>query len=149
MNELARTKQWFELAVTTPTDKNKMVQLGVHFEEVGEMFEAIGEDDQATALSRVATAFKTGVTQGVAQDVVPLTFDRLTVNRKELLDALCDQIVTSVGVAHMLGLNIVEAMARVNDSNWSKYVDNKPIFDENGKIKKGPNYKKPDLEGLY
>jgi hypothetical protein len=47
-------------------------------------------------------------------------------------------------------MNIVEAINRVNSSNWSKYnADGKPIFNEHGKIAKGPNYAPPDLEGLY
>ncbi len=145
MNELARTKQWFDLAVPTPTDKNRMVQLGVHIEEVGEMFTALSAVPVADALAELGTVFKTGKTPA-GEDVL---FEHLSIDRKEMLDALCDQIVTAIGVAHMLGMNITEAMARVNDSNWSKFVDGKPVFDENGKIKKGPDYKKPDLEGLY
>lgn len=144
MNELQRTKEWFELAVAAPTEKNKTVQLGVHFEEIGEMFAAMGATELSTAMSELATAFKTGQTsQG------PIEFNQIPIDRKEMLDALCDQIVTATGVAHMLGMNITEAMKRVNDSNWSKFVDGKPVFDENGKIKKGSAYVKPDLEGLY
>ena len=65
--------------------------------------------------------------------------------RTELLDALCDQIVTAVGVAHMFGLDIEGALAEVNRSNWSKFVDGKPTFDANGKIAKPATYSKPDL----
>lgn len=145
MNEIARTKEWFQLAVAQPTEKNKLVQLGVHIEEIGEMFTALDAGALATALNELATAFKVGATP--AGD--PIAFSDFTVNRKELLDALCDQIVTTVGVAHMLDMDILTALARVNDSNWSKFVDGKPVFDENGKIKKGPSYQKPNLDGLY
>lgn len=144
MNELQRTKQWFELAVAEPTDKNKLVQLGVHVEEISEMFAAMHAVELAQALSDLAMAFKTGTSADG-----PIEIQHFTIDRKEMLDALCDQIVTATGVAHMLGMNITEAMARVNDSNWSKFVDGKPLFDENGKIKKGPDYKAPNLEGLY
>lgn len=144
-NEIARTKEWFELAVPQPTDKNRLVQMGVHFEEVSEMFTALGADPVATALSDLATVFKSGSTP-TGQ---PVVFGDLTIDRKELLDALCDQIVTATGVAHMLGMDIVTALARVNDSNWSKFVDGKPEFDANGKISKSTNYRKPDLDGLY
>ena len=67
------------------------------------------------------------------------------IDRQELLDSLADQIVTAVGVARMFELDIVGALKEVNASNYSKFVDGKPLFDENGKIKKGPNYFKPDL----
>lgn len=144
MNELQRTKEWFELAVPTPTDKNRSVQLGVHIEEIAEMFAAMGATELHDALQDVGTAFKTSAVDGQAVD-----FTDLEIDRKEMLDAMCDQIVTAIGVMHMFGMNPTEAMKRINDSNWSKFVDGKPIFDENGKIKKGPSYTKPDLEGLY
>lgn len=65
--------------------------------------------------------------------------------RVMLLDALADQIVTAVGIAHMLKMDIVSAMSEVNRSNFSKFVDDAPVFKEGGKIAKGPNYTGPDL----
>jgi predicted HAD superfamily Cof-like phosphohydrolase len=144
MSELQSTKEWFEAAVPAPTDKNRMVQLGVHIEEFSEMFDAMGAADVAKPMFNLASVFKSGTSPDGA-----ITFDQLTIDRKAMLDALCDQIVTATGVAHVLGMNITEALDRVNKSNWSKFVDGKPLFDENGKITKGPDYVKPDLEGLY
>ena len=66
-------------------------------------------------------------------------------DRQLLLDSLCDQIVTAVGVAHMFGLDITGALEEVNRSNWSKFVDGEPVFNKHGKIAKGPNYSPPDL----
>lgn len=63
-----------------------------------------------------------------------------------LLDSICDQQVTGIGVAHMLGMDIDGAMDEVNKSNWSKFVDGKPVFNEQGKIAKGPDYRAPSLE---
>lgn len=62
-----------------------------------------------------------------------------------LLDALCDQVVTAVGVAHCARIDILGGLAEVDSSNWSKFVDGKPVFDSNGKIAKGQNYRKADL----
>ena len=66
-------------------------------------------------------------------------------SRRELLDALCDQIVTAVGVAYMLGMDIQGALNEVNRSNWSKFVDGKAVFNEQGKIAKSENYTPPQL----
>ena len=66
-------------------------------------------------------------------------------DKTELLDALCDQIITAIGVAHMFGMNIEGALTEINRSNWSKFVNEAPVFDENGKITKGPDYTPPDL----
>ena len=142
-DQISYIKCWFELAVPTPTDKNRAVQIGVHFEEVAEMAEALNDNDLAEILKSVATDYKEG---GTLEDLFGPDHK---IDRKGLLDALCDQIVTAVGVAHMFGMNIEGAMDEVNRSNFSKFVDGKPVFNEHGKIIKGPNYTPPDLTGFY
>lgn len=67
-------------------------------------------------------------------------------NPTELLDALCDQIVTATGVGTFLGMNVPGGLAEVNRSNYSKFVDGQPVFDENKKVMKGPDYTKPNLK---
>lgn len=129
-------KTWFSKAVPNPTVKNKAVQLGVHFEEVAEMVASMGGGPLQDELQQGAYILKT-----ISPDDV--NFD--LIDRKELLDALCDQIVTAIGVAHMFNLDIVNGLAEVNRSNWSKFIDGEPVFDENGKIKKGEKYSPPDL----
>lgn len=137
-------KQWFTLAVPTPTDKNRSVQLGVHMEEVVEMLDAIVPNSPlADAMRAVADDMKAGPETPEEAEYMRGVFARI--DRTELLDALCDQIVTAVGVAHMFGLDIEGALAEVNRSNWSKFVDGKPTFDANGKIAKPATYSKPDL----
>jgi predicted HAD superfamily Cof-like phosphohydrolase len=137
MNLLDNTKNWFQIAIPEPTERNKHMQIACHCEEFAEMLEALGLKTEAEFAHNFGDALKTGA----------LTV--ATVDRKELLDALCDQLVTAVGVAHMYGLDIVEGLERVNASNYSKFVDGRALFDENGKIKKGPDYHKPNLTGLY
>lgn len=133
-------KDWFEQAVPNPTDKNRAVQIGVHFEEVSEMLTAVSEMHTAEHMHDLAEHYKGNRDAAISDSEVLEGIDR-----NELLDALCDQIVTAVGVAHMLGLDIKGALEEVNRSNWSKFVDGKPVFNENGKIAKGPNYTPPDL----
>lgn len=69
--------------------------------------------------------------------------------RGQLDVAIADQVVTAVGVAHCAHMKPVEAAAEVDRSNWSKFVDGKPVRDANCKIKKGPYYTPPNLEGLF
>ena len=130
-------KQWFKIAVPETTDKNRAVQLGCHFEEVAEMLAAIGETFIAERLALIATQYK----KDSEVEINEPGLDRI-----ELLDALCDQIVTAVGVAHMFGLDIEGALAEVTRSNYSKFVDGKPTFDADGKIAKPATYSKPNLE---
>lgn len=66
-------------------------------------------------------------------------------DRKELLDSLADQIVTATGVGTFLGMNVPGALAEVNRSNYSKFEDGEPVFNENRKVMKGKDYTPPDL----
>lgn len=117
-----------------PTDRTLQVQFACHLEEISEMADGVsGFDFDAEDLRRHSDALKYRDTWiGVT-------------NRTALLDSLCDQIVTAIGVAHMLGMNIEGALAEVNRSNWSKFVESRPMFDANGKIIKGPDYRPPEL----
>ena len=65
--------------------------------------------------------------------------------RIQILDAICDQIVTAVGAAYMMGMDIEGALAEVNRSNWSKFEGGVPVFNEHGKIAKGVEYTPPEL----
>lgn len=138
-DHISDIKSWFELAVPTPTDKNRAVQIGCHFEEVGEMAATLLELPMAGHLGTLAQTYKTRTEVESREPGL---------DRTELLDALCDQIVTAVGVAHMFGLDIEGALAEVNRSNWSKFVDGKPMFDANGKIAKPDTYSQPDLKAF-
>lgn len=132
--DISIIKLWFERAVPNPTDKNRAVQIGCHFEEVAEMADSLGASGDPHDLAEL---YKREMDDWNPAEVV---------NRKELLDALCDQIVTAVGVAHMFGMDIGGALSEVNRSNWSKFLDGQPIFNEHGKIAKGESYTPPNLE---
>lgn len=136
---------WFKRAVPNPTDKNKDVQLGCHLEEVAEMLMTLSWSSNDPSMTTHAQR----VTKGLEQLATALKSGNVsaTVNNKvEFQDALSDQIVTSTGLSHMHRLPAAAALAEVNSSNWSKFDENgNPIFDANGKISKGPNYKKADL----
>ena len=66
-----------------------------------------------------------------------------------LLKELCDLQYVLSGFAVTFGLPLDEAFKRVHESNMSKLgPDGKPFYREDGKVLKGPNYKKPDLSDL-
>ncbi len=66
-------------------------------------------------------------------------------NRLAILDALADQIVTATGIGTFLGMNVPGALTEVNRSNYSKFEDGEPVFNENKKVMKGKDYTPPDL----
>lgn len=143
-------EMWHQRARPEPTQENLEVQLGCHFEEIREMLECLSVINPETGEELPMTknliySILYTLSEGLKYGTVKVNIT----NRKGFLDSLCDQVVTGVGVGHCAHMKITEAIHRVNDSNWSKYVDGKPVFKENGKIGKGPHYKEPDLEGLY
>ena len=68
---------------------------------------------------------------------------------KEVADALTDILYVTYGAGHAFGVDLDKCFDEVQRSNMSKLDENgKPIFNEYGKVLKGPNYFKPDL-GRY
>ena len=64
----------------------------------------------------------------------------------EVADALTDILYVTYGAGHAFGINLDKCFEEVQNSNMSKLDDNgKPIFNNNGKVMKGPKYFKPDL----
>ena len=65
---------------------------------------------------------------------------------KEVADALTDILYVTYGAGHAFGIDLDKCFNEVQQSNMSKLgSDGKPIYNENGKVMKGPNYFKPDL----
>ncbi len=67
-------------------------------------------------------------------------------NLTEVADALTDILYVTYGAGHAFGIDLDRCFDEVQNSNMSKLgKDGKPIFNEFGKVMKGPNYFKPDL----
>tara|TARA_B100001540_G_scaffold313431_1_gene336346 strand:- start:37 stop:435 length:399 start_codon:yes stop_codon:yes gene_type:complete len=67
-------------------------------------------------------------------------------NIKEVADALTDILYVTYGAGHAFGIDLDKCFDEVQRSNMSKLgKDGKPIYNEHGKVMKGPNYFKPDL----
>ena len=65
---------------------------------------------------------------------------------KEVADALTDILYVTYGAGHAFGIDLDKCFREVQQSNMSKLGDDgKPIYNEHGKVLKGPNYFKPDL----
>ena len=64
----------------------------------------------------------------------------------EVADALTDILYVTYGAGHAFGINLDKCFDEVQNSNMSKLDENgKPIYNDSGKVMKGPNYFKPDL----
>lgn len=91
---IERILNWFRAAKPQPSVRDAAVQIGCHYEEVAEMAEAVDEGGiDAAAIADLAEHYKRMYTDVYAQEISELT----PRNHLDLLDALCDQVVTAVG----------------------------------------------------
>lgn len=126
-------------------ERDKRIAFACHFEELAEMFEQLSGDSNSSrhlfeihnSLVKLSDMLKRDVTIIGVRD------------RKAMLDALGDQIVTAVGVGHNLEMNVPAAVAEIDRSNYSKMVDGDFIRNDQGKIMKGETYSPPNLEGMF
>ena len=142
---IERTKEWFEKVRPEPTLNNFITQYSVLLEEVSESLEALG----LPYMELLETT--KDLREGNYTQFLDDTFYNAESKHKriEFLDAMCDVVVTAVGSAHMLNQDIIKALDDVNESNWSKFDENgDPIFNDFGKVLKGPNYREPNLESF-
>ena len=70
-----------------------------------------------------------------------------TKNLKEIADALTDILYVTYGAGYAYGINLDKCFKEVQRANMSKLGnDGKPIYNEKGKVMKGPNYSEPNLK---
>ena len=95
--------------------------------------------------------FSDAKTNKLRIDLIKEELEELTqaMNEKNLLevaDALTDILYVTYGAGHAFGIDLDKCFEEVQNSNMSKLgEDGKPIYNEAGKVMKGPNYFKPDL----
>ena len=88
-------------------------------------------------------------------DLIKEELDELSVaiNDKDIVevaDALTDLLYVVYGAGHAFGIDLDKCFAEVKRSNMSKLnKDGKPIYNEDGKVMKGPNYSKPNLKQFF
>ena len=116
-----------------------------NFEKVKLFMDTYGQEVKDKA------EFSDAKTNKLRIDLIKEELEELTqaMNDKNLLevaDALTDILYVTYGAGHAFGIDLDKCFDEVQNSNMSKLgEDGKPIYNETGKVMKGPNYFKPDL----
>ena len=116
-----------------------------NFSKVGVFMKTFGQE------VKDKPSFSTDKINKLRLDLIKEELNELTeaMNNKDLLevaDALTDILYVTYGAGHAFGIDLDKCFEEVQNSNMSKLDYNgKPIYNEHGKVMKGPNYFKPDL----
>ena len=116
-----------------------------NFDKVGIFMKTFGQE------VKTKPSFSTDKINQLRLDLIKEELTELieAMNKKDLLevaDALTDILYVTYGAGHALGINLDKCFEEVQNSNMSKLDESgKPIYNEHGKVMKGPNYFKPDL----
>ena len=116
-----------------------------NFNKVGTFMKTFGQEVKTKA------SFSTDKINKLRLNLIREELDELTEAIKnndliEVADALTDILYVTYGAGHAFGINLDKCFEEVQNSNMSKLdKDGKPIYNEAGKVMKGPNYFKPDL----
>ena len=116
-----------------------------NFEKVGTFMKTFGQE------VKTKPSFSTNKINKLRIDLIKEELEELTeaMDNKDLLevaDALTDILYVTYGAGHAFGVDLDKCFNEVQNSNMSKLDKNgEPIYNESGKVMKGPNYFKPDL----
>ena len=116
-----------------------------NFENVRKFMETFGQETKEKA------SFPNDKITSLRYDLIKEELDELKEaiskrDLKEVADALTDILYVTYGAGHAFGIDLDSCFKEVQNSNMSKLgLDGKPIYNEKGKVMKGPNYFKPDL----
>jgi predicted HAD superfamily Cof-like phosphohydrolase len=116
-----------------------------NFNKVGTFMKTFGQE------VKIEPSFSTEKINKLRIDLIKEELQELTeaMNNKDLLevaDALTDILYVTYGAGHAFGIDLDKCFDEVQNSNMSKLGKNgKPIYNDSGKVMKGPNYFKPDL----
>ena len=116
-----------------------------NFESVKKFMETFGQEIKEKA------GFPNEKITSLRYDLIKEELDELkeamdNKDTKEVADALTDILYVTYGAGHAFGVDLDKCFEEVQNSNMSKLgSDGKPIYNDKGKVMKGPNYFKPDL----
>ena len=116
-----------------------------NFSKVGTFMKTFGQE------GKTEPSFSTDKSNKLRIDLIKEELEELTdaMSKNDLLevaDALTDILYVTYGAGHALGIDLDKCFEEVQNSNMSKLGENgKPIYNDAGKVMKGPNYFKPNL----
>ena len=119
-----------------------------NFEKVGKFMKAFGQETKVSAGLSIEKINNLRI-KLIKEELEELILAIKKNDIVEVADALTDILYVTYGAGHSFGINLDKCFNEVHKSNMSKLgKDRRPIYNEDGKVLKGPNYFKPDLKKI-
>ena len=119
-----------------------------NFESVGQFMKTFGQD--VKTIPEIPDAETTDLRLELIAEELNELYDAM--QEKDIVaiaDALTDILYVTYGAGHAFGIDLDKCFTEVQRSNMSKLgADGKPIYRDDGKVMKGPDYSEPDLKGI-
>ena len=116
-----------------------------NFEKVGKFMETFGQEvkSKSSLSSEKINSLRVSLIEEELEELKQAIREK---NLLEVADALTDLLYVTYGAGHAFGIDLDKCFDEVQKSNMSKLgEDGKPIYNDAGKVMKGPNYFKPNL----
>ena len=117
-----------------------------NFEKVGKFMETFGQEvkSKSSLSSEKINSLRVSLIEEELEELKQAIREK---NLLEVADALTDLLYVTYGAGHAFGINLDKCFDEVQQSNMSKLGDDgKPIYNEHGKVMKGPKYFQPNLK---
>jgi len=119
-----------------------------NFESVGQFMKTFGQD--VKTIPEIPDADTADLRLELIAEELNELYDAIEeIDIVAIADALTDILYVTYGAGHAFGIDLDKCFTEVQRSNMSKLgADGKPIYREDGKVMKGPNYSEPDLKSI-
>ena len=120
-----------------------------NFDMVGEFMETFGQEvkTKPELPNEETVALRVDLIEEELKELMAALYRDEEVDLVEVADALTDILYVTYGAGHAFGINLDKCFEEVQASNMSKLgTDGKPIYREDGKVLKGPNFFEPKLD---
>lgn len=137
-NAVTKFHEVFGHNINEPNNCSIPLRLSLIGEEAGELIDALLREDNNTYSDELKALFSSlGEESSIPLDIVGIA------------DALGDIVYVVFGMAIELGIDLNAVLEEIHRANMSKLgADGKPIYNEQGKVMKGPNYAPPDIASV-
>ena len=140
---------WFDKTSPHSNEDHTHKQLAKHLEKISGMLvslKGVGRDYNTREQLSLSADVMSHVQRQIKAGHNGIELVLKDIDTAELLQSLCNQIISSIGVAHALNLDIVGALSELAECNISRFdEEGNPIFNEQMNLVNGPDFTAPDL----